>query len=260
MLAYNPTGLTTLDAPRASFMHTAHFLDTAREHVAVALPGLGITIDSLSYGSLRRRTLSNPDGAGLGTFSPSALSAAVGFAFPVTDAASIGAAVRHTRETIDGTTGAAFSADVGGQAVLSEDPLLRAGLAVQNAGPPTRFDSATEKLPLNVRWGLAAGFGLLDHPFVLLADANHDDEGRLVMQAGLTTPVSELVTLRVGYNGRNDAGLGLTAGFGVAWGKLSMDYAVAPYGALGLAHQLSLGYAFGRPEPASAFPPPRARK
>ncbi|MBI2362748.1 MAG: UPF0164 family protein, partial [Elusimicrobia bacterium] len=182
VLAYNPAGLTTLESVKASLMHTAHFQDVAREHLALAGPGWGTTLDYLSYGSIKRRTLSNPDGTGLGSFSPNALSAAAGLAFPLTDSLSVGAAFRHTRETIDGTTGSAYSADAGAQAVLLEEPLLRVGVAVQNAGPKTRFESVQESLPLNIRWGSALGFGLLGRPMVLLADANHDENGRLVLQ------------------------------------------------------------------------------
>ena len=257
ILAYNPAGLTTLESPKASFMHTAHFQDVSREHIALGGPGWGLSLDYLRYGEINRRTLSNPDGNGLGSFSPNALSAAAGLGLPLTDALSVGAALRHTRESIDGTTGTAYSADVGAQAVLLEEPLLRVGVAVQNAGPQTRFQSRKESLPLNVRWGSALGLGLLGRPVVFLADANHDEGGRLVVQAGLTTPLTEGVALRVGYNGRNDAGLGITGGFGVEWGQLSVDYALAPYGALGMSHQLSLGWSFGRPEVGSVLP--RAR-
>lgn len=260
ILAYNPAGLVTLDSVRAALMHTAHFSDVSREHLALAGPGWGTSVDYLKYGTLRRRTLSNPDGAGLGGFSPYALSAAAGFGAPLTDALSAGAALRHTRESIDGSVGSAVSADVGAQLVLSDDPLLRVGVTLQNAGPKTRFDTAAEDLPLNVRWGGALGLGLLGRPWVLLADVNHDETGRMVIQGGATTPLNDRIALRVGYNGRNDAGYGITGGFGIEWGQLSVDYAIAPYGALGMGHQLSLGWDFGRPEVRRAFPEPRPRK
>lgn len=260
VLAYNPAGLLTLESPRASFMHTAHFQQVTREHLALAGPGWGVSVDHLKYGDIRRRTLSNPDGTGLGSFAPYALSAAAGVAFPLTEAVSLGAAARHTREVLDGSVGSAFSADLGAQAVLSEEPLLRVGVAVQNAGPKTRFDSASESLPLNVRWGGALGLGVLGRPVVFLADLSHDEIGRMVVQGGATTPLNDLLALRVGYNGRNDAGLGVTGGFGVEWGALRVDYALAPYGALGMAHQLSVGWDFGRREVRPVLPQPRLRK
>lgn len=260
ILAYNPAGLATLDSLRASFMHTSHFQDVSREHLALAGPGWGTSIDFLKYGAIRRRTLSNPDGAGLGTFAPHALSAAAGLAFGLTDSVTVGAALRHTRESIDGSVGSAFSGDVGAQMLLSDDPLLRVGFALQNAGPKARFESASEQLPVNVRWSGALGFGMLGRPWVLLGDVNHDETGRMVVQGGATTPVNDVLALRVGYNGRNDAGFGITGGFGIEWGALTVDYAIAPYGALGMGHQLSLGWNFGREEIGRAFPEPRQRK
>lgn len=260
VLAYNPAGLATLDSARAALMHTAHFQDVSREHLALAGPGWGTSVDYLKYGSIRRRTLSDPDGAGLDSFSPYALSAAAGLGFPVTDSVLLGGAIRHTREALDGAVGSAFSADVGAQMVLSDAPLLRLGVTLQNAGPAVRFGTAAEALPLNVRWSGALGFGMLGRPWVLLGDVNHDETGRMVIQGGATTPLNEVLALRVGYNGRNDAGLGITGGFGVEWGALSVDYALAPYGALGMAHQLSLGWNFGREEVRSVLPQPRVRK
>ncbi|TPW18913.1 MAG: hypothetical protein FD126_3210 [Elusimicrobia bacterium] len=41
---------------------------------------------------------------------------------------------------------------------------------------------------------------------------------------------------------------------------LSVDYAIAPYGALGMGHQLSLGWNFGREEVRPVLPQPRLRK
>ncbi|MBI3296631.1 MAG: PorV/PorQ family protein [Elusimicrobia bacterium] len=260
VLAYNPAGLATLEGPRASLMHTSHFQDVSREHIAVGAPGWGATVDYLRYGQLHRRTLSNPDGTGLGTFSPYALSAALGIGLPLTDEVSVGAALRHTRESIDQTTGSAYSADVGAQAVLMDAPLVRIGVSIQNAGPATKFQSARESLPLNVRWGSAVVFDFLDRPFALLADANHDETGRLVMQAGLTSPLNDLIALRVGYNGRNDAGLGVTGGFGIEWGALNVDYALTPYGELGMSHLLSLGWRFGRDEVGRVLPAPKLRR
>ncbi|TBR24212.1 PorV/PorQ family protein [bacterium] len=260
ILAYNPAGLVTLEAPRAALMHTVHFQDVTREHLALAGPGWGTSLDYLKYGTLQRRTLSNPDGTGLDAFAPYALSAAAGFGVPLTDALSVGAALRHTRESIDGSVGSAFSADAGAQFVLSDDPLVRVGFTLQNAGPKARFGSAKEDLPLNARWGGAVGFGVLGRPVVLLADVNHDETGRMVIQGGATTPFNDRLALRLGYNGRNDAGLGITGGFGIEWGPLSVDYALAPYGPLGMIHQLSLGWNFGRTEVRPVLPQPRTRK
>lgn len=260
ILAYNPAGLTTLDSVRAAFMHTAHFQDVTREHLALAGPGWGTSVDYLKYGSLNRRTLSNPDGTGLGSFAPHTLSAAAGFGVPLTEYLTAGAALRHTRETIDGDVGSAFAADAGVQMVLSEDPLVRVGASLQNAGPKATFGTKAESLPVNMRWSGAVGFGLLGRPWVLLADVNHDELGRMVIQGGATTPVNDVLALRVGYNGRNDAGYGITGGFGLEWGSLSVDYALAPYGELGMAHQLSLGWNFGRKEVRPVLPQPRVRK
>jgi hypothetical protein len=59
----------------------------------------------------------------------------------------------------------------------------------------------------------------------------------------------DTVSLRAGINtlGLGDiAGLsGLSAGAGIAFSSLSVDYALVPFGELGLTHRLSLSLKFG---------------
>jgi hypothetical protein len=53
-----------------------------------------------------------------------------------------------------------------------------------------------------------------------------------------------LVPLRLGFDSRNDVGLGLTAGVGVAAAAMRFYYAVVPYGELGYGHRVSVAWRF----------------
>ena len=51
--------------------------------------------------------------------------------------------------------------------------------------------------------------------------------------------------LRLGFNSRNDAGPGITAGVGWAQPNFSIDYALVPFGDLGAAHRISATVRWG---------------
>jgi len=253
-LAYNPAGLAAMEEHHVSLMRNSLFADARRDHIAAATrSGLGITIDSVQFGSLQRTTLSDPDGDTLGSFSPSALSAAVGLGMQAGEIWSWGVAARHTREEIDGARASALSFDVGVQLHPSDDPPWRLGLSVQNIGGRTRFESESEPLPLNIRWGGALRLGLFGQGIGLVADAEQDPDGGFLLHAGATTVVAEILTLRTGYSTRNDAGLGMTGGFGIGWQGLTFDYALVPFGDLGTAHWFTLGLRWGPEALESGF-------
>lgn len=255
-IAYNPAGLASLPENHASFMHTEHFQGVVREHLAAAFRGgLGFAVDRLSYGTLTRTTLSHPSG-GVGTFDASAETLTAGFGRPLSDRFSLGASAKFIRETIDGARASAWAADAGAQLEMGDDPYWRLGVSVRNMGTKAKFETARESLPLSVLWGSALRWELLGRPVGLLIDLEQDPDGRFVPHAGATVIAAGALSLRIGYNGRNDAALGLTGGFGIQWESLSVDYAFVPFGALGASHQMSLGFRWGPAELERAFTDP----
>lgn len=246
VLAYNPAGLALQTENHASFMHQNHFQGVTREHIAVALrSGFGLSLDHLNFGDIQRTTLSNPAGTGLGEFQATAQSIAAGFGRQAGDRTAFGLAVKHVRETIDGTLGSAWVLDAGANYRAGDAPLWQLGVAVQNIGTKTKFESKREPLPLAVRWGSALQFDWLGRPVGVLTDLDQDPDGRFSPRIGIAVIAAPGLSLRVGYNGRNDAGIGVTAGFGIQWSGASIDYALVPFGNLGVSHQLSLGLRWG---------------
>jgi len=62
---------------------------------------------------------------------------------------------------------------------------------------------------------------------------------------GIESALFPIFSARLGYvSGPAKEGSGLTAGFGIIHHSLSFDYAIRPYGDLGLSHYISLSTKF----------------
>jgi hypothetical protein len=57
--------------------------------------------------------------------------------------------------------------------------------------------------------------------------------------------VAKMLPIRVGFNTTNNAGPGVTAGVGFIYGNFALDYAFAPYGALGISNRVSVTWRWG---------------
>jgi hypothetical protein len=249
VLSYNPAGLAVMSEHKAAFMHENRFGGVTRDHLAVASGGgLGMAVDHLKYGSIQRTTLSRPDGSGLDSFSPSSLSVALGYGGPLSDVLNGGIAVKLIRESIDDINAQGLALDLGVQGTLLSDPGILVGLAVQNIGGPAKFQTVRTPLPLNIKAGMAVSFEPRGWPLNLSADINHAPGGITAYNMGVATALLQRVIVRTGFNSRNDAGLGVTFGFGLVFDRFHFDYAVLPSGDLGAAHMMTIGVKWGRPD------------
>ncbi|PCI37971.1 MAG: hypothetical protein COB53_05420 [Elusimicrobia bacterium] len=259
-ITYNPAGLAAHEENHVSLMRHTLFQGVTRDHVALSFRnGFGLSLDRVKFGTLRRTTLAAPNGEGQGEFGATSQSLAGGFGWMATDRLSFGWSGKYIQESIDGTRAKAFAADLGAQYILSSYPLWRLGVAVQNIGGKTRFESNREQLPLIIRWGSAIRFPLFGRTFGFLADIEQDPGGRITPHAGITTIFAPPLHLRLGFNGRNDAGIGITAGFGLAWRGVSFDYAMVPFGGLGTSHLMSFGFRWGPPVEGRVLPDPAGK-
>jgi hypothetical protein len=74
--------------------------------------------------------------------------------------------------------------------------------------------------------------------YTFAADLVQVRGGAMATRVGGEWRATEAVALRLGWNGQNDAGYGVTVGAGITWKNLRLDYAFVPYGALGDAHRI----------------------
>lgn len=258
-LLYNPAGLGFIESHQITLMHNQHFQNISQEYGAFAYKighdaekerryyriyrgangvshGWGIMVNTLSFGKIRRTTLSNPDGSGLDEFGIRDWLLAVGYGREITKGFGLGFSGKFLQETIDGREVQSPALDLGLLYKLPQAP-LSLGLSVQNLGTRIRFNLDREELPLLVRFG-AAWHWLKNG--VLVADINQPRKGELTIHTGAEYTAFGTISLRMGLNGRNEAGNGVTMGMGILMPGTSLDYAFISFGDLGMSHRFSL--------------------
>jgi hypothetical protein len=256
-LSYNPASLPTLAATQASFEHLSYVEDVTADGIAFGKAGRD---ESLSWGLLANylrvggidRTVADLSGAGdgytsAGDFSTYDMLLGASVAGPLwLDGFSIGTTLKFLRESLGdaSSNGAAFDAGLLYQGNVERS--WNVGVAVQNLGVASKFADAAVKLPATLRIG-ASGQPFAQWLFSTDFVKRNDTEGEIDVGAEVTP--KRFFSMRVGYryafNSPDLGGLSnFTAGFGLRFNKMSLDYAFVPLGDLGLTHRVSLNMRF----------------
>lgn len=274
---WNPAGLAYSGPERSlGFFHNEYFQGLGQEFLAYSAParqgvwGLGLNYFYAGSGLERRSGLNeadpvNPISPPEGEFGAYDLALSGGYARRLKDGYSAGAAVKLIRQSIDDERGYSAALDLG---LLREFAWrggdYTAGLAVLNIGPGIKFSERRYGLPLVLKAGLSRR---LDESGALLSvEADQPVDNYLALAAGVEYPLTSRLALRTGYRYRlhgNELGAwsGFSAGAGVAFERLTFDYAFTPFGVLGNSHRFSINLRFGgaavsaRPAAARAVPP-----
>ncbi|MCG2726261.1 MAG: PorV/PorQ family protein [Elusimicrobia bacterium] len=201
--------------------------------------GIGIMYKRVNFGEIKRTTLSNPDG-GIGKFDISGYILGIGYAKEIVKNTSMGFGIKLIKETIENAQGKAIAVDIG----ILHKPAngFSAGIAAQNIGSQASYQLDREKLPLNFNLGMVY---LWSEGLLFALSVNQPAEGDFSFHYGMEYKIVSEVDLRIGYNGKNEAGNALTLGFGVApyktaFAKYELNYAFSSYGVLGDSHKIEL--------------------
>ncbi|MDI6752354.1 MAG: hypothetical protein QME07_05840, partial [bacterium] len=144
---------------------------------------------------------------------------------------------------IDDKSANAFCID-GGLLYKTSYPGLKVAATVNNLGTKPKFMNESDSLPLSARLG--ASYTLpkktLPIPLLISLDTNLSP---FYVSLGAESQINPLFTARLGYaSGPADEGPGITCGLGIIQPQFSLDYAIKPYGELGLSHYVSLNAKF----------------
>lgn len=246
-LLSNPAGLAGLDQDEAALHHNQWLVDTSEDQGVLALPfgpmgTLGAGLDYINFGSFGGRdALGNP----LASYSASRaeLQGAWGLGLPF--GLSLGAGLRGVYDSLATVHDSSVAGDVG----LLWRPLapLRMGFAVVNLGSPVAGSdqAAAVRVGESYCWDLGGG-----RTWLATAETSVEPGAINRVQIGTEGTVFKLLAVRAGYVlGLKDSELGgqsgWTAGFGLHYASMQVDYAYLPFGELGNSQRISLSYRFG---------------
>ena len=241
---WNPAGLARLQQPQLALMHNEWFAGINHEFVGFALPlkgvgTLGASASYLSFGELQGR---DREGNETTIFRPYDLALILSYARGFGNSLAFGANAKFLREQIADESGTGIAFDLGGLYNFPETP-LSLGFNAQHAGPRVKFIEEAFGLPFTFRLGVA--YRLWNEALLLTTDIIRPSDNDIAIGVGAGYTIANILQLRTGYKykiGGNDLGAisGLTGGFGLTLLRFQIDYALIPFGVLGLTHRVSL--------------------
>ncbi|MBM3330288.1 PorV/PorQ family protein [candidate division WOR-3 bacterium] len=240
---WNPAGLARVSGTSFALSHQQWFAGIKDEVLHAALPsGLGAIGLGLTYSGEPGIEFWDHNNFPGDTFSTWNGVLTAGYGFAVAKDWHVGAAVKSFYQSLYTSGGYGGACDIG--FACRPLPFLSLGAVARNLGV-AMYGPGLEQMPIEA--GVGGGFAL--GPANVVLDFVLPIDNGVSLRAGVEyKPIPELA-LRLGYRtGPQDLGTlgalsGLTAGLGVGVGPFSLDYAIDPYGKLGLSHRIGLATA-----------------
>lgn len=229
----------------------------------------GFTFRSVNYGSLQETILANNDQGfvDVGTFSPTAFAAGIGYAKALSDKFAVGGNVNYVKQDLGQSI---VQIDSSGnpvkkgesQNVISFDfgliyrtgfKSLAFGMDIRNFAREIKYEQESFQLPLIFRIGIS--MNMLDlwnmdsnqHSLLLAVDATHPRDYPEQVNVGAEYTFMQMISLRAGYMFNNNE-YGITAGLGVkkeiGGVKIGIDYSYTPFGVFTNVQRLGLQVAY----------------
>ena len=252
-LYWNPAGLNYVPRLQETFGHNVWIDGINSEHLAFAFrrkPNvvLGAGISYVNVGDIER---ADKYGNALGYYGATDMALLFSYARRTKAGLNLGANLKVIRERIETDSGQSFAADVG--AIYEKSPRLKFGVTLKNLGTGLALSKETNTscpLPMGLRAGAAWQYSknlLLASEFSLpFDDALTLHFGTEYLYPSKVKGASLMLRAGIKTGGMSYLGAmsAITLGFGVASGAVGVDYALAPYGDLGMVHRLSLKIKF----------------
>ncbi len=252
---WNPAGLAFLSRRSFTFTHCHGFIDTRQEYLNAVWPfgHLGTLGVDFLYASVGKLNLYDDFGLKIGEMEnyDAVLDGAWGY--PLAEDLALGGGLKlyYSGLADSFASGVAFDAGVLAREIM---PGFSVGSSLTNIGPGITYIEVSDPLPLTFRLGAAYSLPLVGwHGLTLTSELNRllKQDDWLYLNNGAEYSYQGRYFLRGGYR-LNRAKDKLSLGAGVHLGDIRADYALLPFGHLGLTHRVSFGYdlPLKRPEPA----------
>jgi hypothetical protein len=241
----NPANLFSQGPLGVALAHAQWIQDVQSEFLAtqipIALGTIGLAVSTISVPGIEVRDAPGP---AIGTFSARFASLQVGFAGSLIENVSFGVSAKYLYQKLYSDDATGFGVDIG---LLYTTPIkgLQAGVAVTNAGSLGQFRNERSDLPTFARGGATYAFALDDFTISTSAAlANSLQFSERHLQGSIEAAYNDLLSVRLGYES-GYVSRGVTAGLGVRYEFLQIDYAYVPFSlGLGDGHLFSLGFQF----------------
>ena len=248
---WNAAGLGTIKNPELSLTYNKWFLDTMFSQALFVMPlSTGAIGADLVYVNLGEMPLRDIYGVTTGSVSPYMIGGSLGYGVNF-GVLSAGAVLKVISQSMDNISNAAFAADAG---ALFRSGMFSAGLSLQNIGSGNGYS-----LPMNIKTGIALKpLDMPQHSLIFDIDGQYLFKDAFSLSAGAEYIYMNMLAIRAGYRAdfgqTNLDGLqGISGGLGVKISSLSIDYAIVPYGDLGITQRVTLSFMFGnQPQDANA--------
>lgn len=255
-VSWNPAGLVRAPELSVMFMHSSHLADISVDYLSFAhangVFAFGGSVSYLNGGDVEHTDASGRD---LGSYHPKDYVGTFSYA---ADLAALGAGKGKYSAGISGKwissrlieSADTFAFDVGLSVKTSvSGRVLWLALVAQNMGRGISFDKERDPLPGTFK---AGGAVVLSKGWMISADVVAPRGNAPYFCAGAEythTKTDDLrAILRFGANTLTMSDIqgisAISGGLGLVFKDMSVDYAVAPFGGLGVAHRVSLSIKF----------------
>jgi hypothetical protein len=232
-LFWNPAGSAFMDKRQAHFTHTEWIQGITNEMASVVLPTkLGVFgLQSMlnNVGDIERRVIASEEP--LGIVSAHDFLLGLSFGKQLNEHFAVGLSAKYLYEKIYLESASGLAIDLG---FCYQDALpgMSLGASLQNLGSMNKLAEEKIALPKTARIGAAyvLPFSMANSTLLLASEFVQifDDESHFSI-GGEFRPIS-LLALRTGYQ-TGDRSRGTTAGFGLNFRRLTIDYAYVPFSA-----------------------------
>ncbi|MBN1898505.1 MAG: PorV/PorQ family protein [Spirochaetes bacterium] len=251
-LFHNPAGLAQLNKMEVSVNYIKWFGDMNYSSASLAIPfknigTLGMGYMGLLYGDIPVVSFDTS-----GELASSGSTKASDMAFILSGSRninilSLGANFKLISQLLEKQRTMGFAFDAGVHVALA-DRKFETGFMVQNVGQEIKFIEKGYRLPVNIIMGANLEFlDLEKHTSVIAVDVAIPDDESIRINMGLEYEYNNFIYIREGYIVGDDLS-DFTTGGGVSilagQSHIKLDYALIPYGPLGITHMVGLHIIF----------------
>ncbi|MBP7653470.1 PorV/PorQ family protein [Candidatus Dependentiae bacterium] len=260
-LTSNPAGLASLNYKSMLFSHFSHFQNINTEYAAAVIPikktnaNIGFDLTFFNSGSIEKSYIdSNGNPIKSGTYKNYDKMIGFYYAMNFKEEFNVGAGMKFIDSKLGEVSAQTLRGSLGLQKYFqtSENSKIAFSANIRNFGSELKFDQEKNKPKEIYRIGAGVILDLSLNKIKTGVDIEYVTDDKINYYAAIDILLAKILSLRGGYDSRNDAGNNFSLGLGLNINSstvekgINIDYSYTPYGDLGNSHRFSLSFEFGK--------------